>query len=170
MSSDNDNDDLNLSRRSMLRTVGVASAVAAVAAVAATTAPSVMAKANTANSDSSMKNEPASTPKPYPRTFSHIGISVPDLNKAVKFYTEVLGCYTIMEPTDVKEDDSPIGLMCTDVFGPGWDRFRIAHLSTGDRIGVELFQFKNQENPKDNSSIGKLAFFTFVFKILTLKS
>ncbi len=28
---------------------------------------------------------------PYPRTFSHIGISVPDLEAAVKFYTEVLG-------------------------------------------------------------------------------
>lgn len=28
--------------------------------------------------------------RPYPRTFSHIGISVPDLDAAVKFYTEVL--------------------------------------------------------------------------------
>lgn len=28
--------------------------------------------------------------QPYPRTFSHIGISVPDLEAAVKFYTEVL--------------------------------------------------------------------------------
>ncbi|HBF47953.1 MAG TPA: glyoxalase, partial [Shewanella frigidimarina] len=29
----------------------------------------------------------------YPRSFSHIGISVPDLDAAVKFYTEVLGWY-----------------------------------------------------------------------------
>ena len=29
--------------------------------------------------------------KQYPRTFSHIGISVPDLDAAVKFYTETLG-------------------------------------------------------------------------------
>nr|MVE66955.1 hypothetical protein [Vibrio cholerae] len=29
----------------------------------------------------------------YPRSFSHIGISVPDLEAAVKFYTEVLGWY-----------------------------------------------------------------------------
>jgi catechol 2,3-dioxygenase-like lactoylglutathione lyase family enzyme len=27
----------------------------------------------------------------YPRTFSHIGISVPDVEKAVKFYSEVMG-------------------------------------------------------------------------------
>ena len=51
----------------------------------------------------------------YPRTFSHIGISVPDLEKAVAFYTEVLGWYLIMPPTSITEDDSPIGEMCTDV-------------------------------------------------------
>jgi len=67
---------------------------------------------------------------------------VPDLEQAVKFYTEVMGWYLIMEPTEIEEDDSAIGEMCTDVFGAGWGSFRIAHLSTGDRIGVELFQFK----------------------------
>ena len=87
---------------------------------------------------------------PYPRTFSHIGISVPDLDAAVKFYTEVLGWYLIMKPTEIVEDDSAIGEMCTDVFGAGWDKFRIAHLSTGDRVGVEIFEFKNQENPENN--------------------
>lgn len=34
-------------------------------------------------------------------------------------------------------------VMCDDVFGDDWGRFRIAHLSTGDKIGVELFEFKN---------------------------
>lgn len=74
--------------------------------------------------------------KTYPRTFSRIDISVPDLDAAVKFYTEVLGWYLIMKPTEIIEDDSSIGVMCTDVFGAGWEHFRIAHLSTGDRIGV----------------------------------
>ena len=27
----------------------------------------------------------------YPKTFSHIGLSVPNLEKAVKFYSEVKG-------------------------------------------------------------------------------
>lgn len=97
----------------------------------------------------------------YPRNFSHIGISVPDLEAAVKFYTEVMGWYLIMKPTDITEDDSAIGEMCTDVFGPKWGSFRIAHLSTGDRIGVELFQFKNQENPKDNFEYWKTGIFHF---------
>ena len=51
----------------------------------------------------------------YPRSFSHIGLSIPDLDAAVKFYTEVIGSYTIMEPTEIIEDDSPIGAMCTEV-------------------------------------------------------
>ena len=99
--------------------------------------------------------------KPYPRNFSHIGISVPDLKAAVKFYTEVLEWYVIMEPTKIVEDDSPIGDMCTDVFGKGWESFNIAHLSTGDRIGVELFEFKNQENPENNFEYWKTGIFHF---------
>jgi lactoylglutathione lyase family protein len=98
---------------------------------------------------------------PYPRTFSHIGNSVPDLDAAVKFYTEVMGWYLIMEPTDITEDKSAIGEMCTDVFGDGWERFRIAHLSTGDRVGVEMFEFKNQTNPEDNFEYWKTGIFHF---------
>ncbi len=100
-------------------------------------------------------------PTPYPRSFSHIGLSVPDLQRAVQFYTEVLGWYLIMPPTRITEDESPIGLMCTDVFGAGWEHFDIAHLSTGDRIGVELFQFKQQKTPEDNFEYWKNGIFHF---------
>ena len=86
----------------------------------------------------------------YPRTFSHIGISVPDVEKAVEFYSNVMGWYQIMKPTLITEEsDTPIGQMCIDVFGEGWGSFKIAHMSTGDKIGVEMFEFKNNESPKD---------------------
>jgi lactoylglutathione lyase family protein len=86
----------------------------------------------------------------YPRTFSHIGISVPDVEKAVEFYSKVMGWYPIMEPTVITEEaDTPIGQMCIDVFGKGWGSFKIAHMSTGDKIGVEMFEFNNNESPKD---------------------
>ena len=98
---------------------------------------------------------------PYPRTFSHIGISVQDLAQAVKFYTEVLGWYLIMAPTEITEDNSPIGEMCTDVFGANWQKFKIAHLSTGDRIGVELFEFKDQQQPENNFEYWKTGVFHF---------
>ena len=74
-------------------------------------------------------------------TFSHIGITVPDLEKAVEFYSKAFGLYVLMEPTEILHDDSAIGEMCDDVFGEGWGKFRIAHLSMGDGIGIELFEF-----------------------------
>ncbi|QQL45582.1 lactoylglutathione lyase family protein [Sulfuriroseicoccus oceanibius] len=86
----------------------------------------------------------------YPKTFSHIGLSVPDLEAAVKFYEEVMGWYTIMQPSEVvEEQETAIGKMCIDVFGEGWGSFKIAHLSTGDKIGIELFEFRNNETPKE---------------------
>ena len=39
--------------------------------------------------------------------------------------------------------------------------FRIAHLSTGDRVGVELFQFRQQVNPEDNFEYWKTGVFHF---------
>jgi lactoylglutathione lyase family protein len=82
--------------------------------------------------------------------FSHIGITVPDLERAVKFYTEAMGLYLIMGPTTIQHDESAIGQMCDDVFGEGWGSFRIAHLSTIDGIGVEIFEFpetKSEQSP-----------------------
>ena len=67
--------------------------------------------------------------KNYPKSFSHIGITVPDLKAAVKFYSEVMGWYVIMEPSKItKEKETAIGLMCIDVFGNDWEEFEIAHL------------------------------------------
>ncbi|MCA1031168.1 lactoylglutathione lyase family protein [Bacillus timonensis] len=99
--------------------------------------------------------------KPYPRSFSHIGLSVPDVDKAVAFYTEVLGWYVIMEPSEIIEDDSPIGQMCTDVFGKGWGSFKIAHLATSDKVGVEIFEFPGNETPENNFEFWKTGIFHF---------
>lgn len=91
--------------------------------------------------------------KNYPKSFSHIGITVPDIKKAVQFYSEVMGWYIIMEPSEVKkESDTAIGQMCIDVFGEDWESFEIAHLSTSDGIGIELFCFPHgvKEAPEFN--------------------
>jgi len=59
---------------------------------------------------------------PYPRTFSHIGISVPDLEKAVWVLHPSTGLVSDYAATEIVEDDSPIGEMCTDVFGANWKK------------------------------------------------
>jgi len=86
----------------------------------------------------------------YPRSFSHIGLSVPDIQKAVDFYSEVMGWYTIMEQSTVNEDDSAIGVMSQAVFGEGWQSYKIAHMATSDGIGIEMFEFKQNKQPDDN--------------------
>ncbi|MFT5617028.1 MAG: lactoylglutathione lyase family protein [Arenicella sp.] len=89
----------------------------------------------------------------YPKSFSHIGITVPDIKKAVAFYEEVMGWYVIMAPSKVKKErDTAIGQMCIDVFGEDWDEFEIAHMSTSDGIGIELFSFSHgvKEAPEFN--------------------
>ncbi|UDQ99480.1 lactoylglutathione lyase family protein [Lentisphaerota bacterium WC36G] len=97
-----------------------------------------------------------------PKAFSHIGITVPNLEKAVKFYTEVMGWYEIMKPTTIlEEDDTAIGKMCIDVFGRGWGSFRIAHLSTADRIGIELFEFKKNLQPQNKFNPFQTGIFHF---------
>jgi len=100
----------------------------------------------------------------YPKSFSHIGLSVPDLDAALTFYRDVLGLYVIMEPTEVVEDDSDIGRMCTDVFGPGWNRLRIAHMATADRIGLELFEMDGNRAPEDNLDFRRHGTFHFAIQ------
>ncbi|MDO6428335.1 VOC family protein [Thalassotalea sp. 1_MG-2023] len=88
---------------------------------------------------------------------NHIGIMVGDMNKAVEFYTKVLGLKVIMDNTQVIEErETAIGRMCIAVFGPGFKGFNIAHLVTTDGIGVELFEMKDRQerHPVDFSRIG----------------
>ena len=98
----------------------------------------------------------------YPRAFSHIGLSVTDLEKAVKFYKDVMGWYVIMEPSTILEEtDTAIGQMCVDVFGEGWGSFKIAHMVTSDGIGVEIFEFVNSQKPENNFEFWKCGVFHF---------
>jgi len=100
--------------------------------------------------------------KKYPRSFSHVGITVPDIRKAVGFYQKVMGWYVIIPPTIVKEENkTAIGKMLIDVFGNGWNEFEIAHLSTSDGIGIELFSFKNASKKKSKFSPFNTGLFHF---------
>ncbi len=100
--------------------------------------------------------------KNYPRAFSHIGITVPNIKEAVKFYSEVMGWYVIMSPSTVKKErETAIGQMCIDVFGEDWKSFEIAHMSTSDGIGIELFSFPNMDIKKPEFSPFNTGLFHF---------
>ena len=56
------------------------------------------------------------TNKNYPKSFSHIGLTVPNIKEAVKFYSEVMGWYVIMEPAKVKKKKKPPLVKCVSMF------------------------------------------------------
>ena len=132
----------HITRRSVIQSTAAGAAGVLLGQTSASAAEQKESSPNTSQKKKNMNT--------YPKTFSHIGISVPNLDQAVAFYEEVMGWYTIMKPTVVKEEsDTAIGKMCIDVFGTGWGSFKIAHVSTGDKIGIEMFEFKNNEKPKE---------------------
>ena len=97
----------------------------------------------------------------YPRALNHIAVSVPDIHQAVEFYTEVLGWYLTMPPKTIREEDCTTDSLNKDVFGEGWEFFLIAHLTTGNQVGVELFQFADQISPENHFRFNKTGIFHF---------
>lgn len=94
--------------------------------------------------------------------FNHIGIMVPDISKAVGFYTEALGMRIVMNKTPVMEErETAIGKMCIAVFGEGFESFDIAHLVSTDGIGIELFAMKNREEESHKVNFNKIGIFHF---------
>ncbi|MDF2686252.1 MAG: glyoxalase [Clostridia bacterium] len=85
----------------------------------------------------------------YPITFSHIGLSVPDIEKAITFYKEVFGWYHLAGPWPIKRDGGPSSKFCDTVYGEDWTGFKLAHMSTGDRIGIELLEFEGNYPAKE---------------------
>lgn len=83
------------------------------------------------------------------------------MDKAVEFYTKVLGLRVIMNNTKVQEErETAIGRMCIAVFGEGFKGFNIAHLVTTDGIGVELFEMKVRDE-RHHVDFSRLGIFHF---------
>ncbi|HXX96324.1 MAG TPA: VOC family protein [Candidatus Bathyarchaeia archaeon] len=72
---------------------------------------------------------------------NHVAVSVPHLVEAVKWYSEVLGFIKLTESTEIVANNSRLGSIVRDCFGPSIGKLRIAHLSFGDQVGLELFEF-----------------------------
>jgi catechol 2,3-dioxygenase-like lactoylglutathione lyase family enzyme len=70
---------------------------------------------------------------------THVGIAVPDLDRAAAWYADVLGLEPLGPPVDVPANEGHAGRVAADVLGCG--SFRQAHLASANGVAVELFEF-----------------------------
>jgi catechol 2,3-dioxygenase-like lactoylglutathione lyase family enzyme len=83
---------------------------------------------------------------------NHVAVSVLDLDEAIQWYTEVLGFNLVKEPMEGVADDTHIGRLFRDVFGQDFKKLRLAHLSFGNQVGFEIFEFiEPKEEERQNN-------------------
>jgi catechol 2,3-dioxygenase-like lactoylglutathione lyase family enzyme len=83
-----------------------------------------------------------------------VAVSVLDLDEAIRWYTEVLGFNLVKGPMEGIADDTHthIGRLFQDVFGQEFKKLRLAHLSFGNQVGFEMFEFmKPKEERRQNN-------------------
>lgn len=87
------------------------------------------------------------------RAMGHVGVSVPDLEKAIEWYGTVFGFDPIVTPHEIEVDaGTPFAEMCHDVFGDAFKRVKVAHLGTANGVALELFEFIDPPyEPCDNN-------------------
>lgn len=73
--------------------------------------------------------------------FSHVGVTVPNIQPAIDWYVDILGYYLLVGPLEVLEDETNLGKAAAVIYGTGFTRFQFAHLAGIDGIGLELFEF-----------------------------
>jgi catechol 2,3-dioxygenase-like lactoylglutathione lyase family enzyme len=76
-----------------------------------------------------------------PPALAHVGVTVTDLDAAVRWYGDVLGLDPIGPAVEVRAHEGHGGAVAADVFGPRFGRFRQAHLATANGAALELFEF-----------------------------
>ncbi|MDM5221844.1 VOC family protein [Peribacillus sp. NJ11] len=82
---------------------------------------------------------------------THIGLAVPDLDAAIKWYEQVLGFRLLAGPYsfDVAEENE--NNMTNDLLGDTVKMMRNAHLMADNSVRIELFEFEEARMPKSKS-------------------
>lgn len=76
---------------------------------------------------------------PRPVAINHIGTVVPDIEAAIEWYRDVMGFGLVDGPHDLRQD-GPTGPQTDNVLGKNMKHLRIAHMGTGNGVGLELFE------------------------------
>lgn len=72
---------------------------------------------------------------------NHVGISVPDLAGALRWYEDVLGFRVLTPPVQMDAEDPQLGEALREMLGPAVRRFKMAHLRSANGVGLQMFEF-----------------------------
>lgn len=87
----------------------------------------------------------------YPRAVNHIGVGVADIERAIRWYQEVLGFTLLRGPKTVRGDDPDADVR--DVLGPDCNALLHAHMVSVNGIGLELFQLLDPPHERREPSL-----------------
>jgi catechol 2,3-dioxygenase-like lactoylglutathione lyase family enzyme len=76
---------------------------------------------------------------------THVGLTVPDLDRAVAWYRDVLGFEPLVQPVSVRAGEGHAGTVAADVLGADFGTFRQAHLAGANGVAIELFEFEGPQ-------------------------
>ncbi len=84
-----------------------------------------------------------------PLAFNHVGMTVPDIDRAIEWYGSVMGFQLIFRRLIEYQPHIP---EVREIFGPLFNRAHQAHLLSANGVGIELFQFLDPPvaKPPDN--------------------
>ncbi|KAH0848274.1 hypothetical protein AYO21_04304 [Fonsecaea monophora] len=77
------------------------------------------------------------------RPFNHVGVSVPDIQKAVDWYSSLFGFQLIGNKIhDIKRAEVP-NAPIFGIYPESLQHVKVAYMATGNGVGFELFEFGN---------------------------
>ena len=101
----------------------------------------------------------------YPSAVTHVGLTVTDLDRAIRWYREIFGLQVLVGPVEVAADESHRGHILRDIFGAGFHKGRLAHLFGANGVCIELFEFDDPKSQarEDNFEYWKTGIFHLAF-------
>jgi catechol 2,3-dioxygenase-like lactoylglutathione lyase family enzyme len=98
--------------------------------------------------------------------FNHVAISVTDIRRGVEWYRDVMGMSVMAGPVKISgstdgNTDPHLAALVRNVFGESLGSFWICHMTTANKVGIELFQFLEPaaEKRRDNFDYWRTGFF-----------
>ena len=73
---------------------------------------------------------------------THVGLAVPDLNKAMDWYRKVFDFRVLAGPFEFNDEEGGPPSMTQDLQGPEIKKMKSVHLMSSGGVGIELFEFQ----------------------------